>query len=144
MIVHVKRNADIEQAIAVVNLKEYFDHNIKFSYEPAFIGKDKQGLLKYRLVLRTCSREESKAGIAYSASGRKTSSACWHAHGMFFAVILNLDGWIEARDKKIKSHADNWQDFNVGNYYNPLQASNACRCSSNDILSSLGTVNHEV
>ena len=125
MVIHTDKIETIYNAINALN--KIYDGNIKMPYAPRYLGKDKSGLEKYRLVLRTF--DSSAAGSTRSASGRRTSSACWHAHGHFFEYIIAFGGYIEARDKKIKSKADNWQDYNIGNLYNPCLASEACDCT---------------
>lgn len=46
----------------------------------------------------TLGANSHKPGSRYSVNGRRTPSACWHAHGQFFELLFEL-----APDAKVRS-----------------------------------------
>jgi len=70
-------------------------------------------------------------GAKLSPRGRRTVSACWHAHGQFFDELFNVNPGAEiiALGKKITIYEGNWQhDNNIGSIVNPVLHSEACNC----------------
>lgn len=118
---------DLNKALKKVN--EKYDNNIIFN-RLEYVTKNK--------ILFTLRVENSRGyGARRSGSGRRTVSACWHVHGLFFDTLLqiNKNAVIISSMQKEKIFVDsygyirnNWKDFKAGNYHNSVKASELCDC----------------
>lgn len=111
---------DLNAALAATN--EKFGQNIQFA---RIEQRGKKGLFRLRTV------KTGGPGTALTARGRRTPSACWHAHGTFFEELLRIDpsAVITTAKSRIGAGGGNWQDYNVGSYYSPAYASTCCNCN---------------
>lgn len=107
---------------ALEETNKHFSGNICFKYEPKKIGR------KYRFTLRT--QNSSQPGARRTTQGHRNISACWHAHGVFFAELfkINPDAVIMAADHRVTKDKGNWHDWNISSRFNPLMYSDACDC----------------
>ena len=70
-------------------------------------------------------------------TGRRISAACWHVHGHFFNILLQLNKSAviitSSNPKKIymiQGHVqNNWHDWNAGSVLFPYNASEKCECN---------------
>jgi len=111
--------ANLDAALTIVN-KKYLG-NIRL-YDVGTRGKH----VKFRLK----TNDPKGPGVARGASGKRTGSGCWHAHGDFFEALLKVNpkAIIVTRISTISADGGNWQDVNVGSQVNYLDASEACDC----------------
>lgn len=105
----------LQNAIDTVNEKQ--GYKLMFVYSPLHEGN----YLRFRLK----SEKSGIPGSALSASGRKTVSASWHAHGYCFEELFKIapDAVIISAGVKIDTNGENWIDRNVGSNYSPCYAS---------------------
>jgi len=92
---------------ALGNLERKYGGNILF----AKIEQKSKVRIQFTLKVDCASGH----GSARSRSGRKTGSACWHAHGHFFDALMkvNTHAIVTTRDtQKISIYGGNWQDNN--------------------------------
>jgi len=124
MIVKNVNKEQMQQALNKLNAK--YDGNIAFYDGLQPVGR--------RLKFRLTAKSYDKAGWRKSFSGRKMKFACWHVHGDFFDILLDLfpNAVIRSQDKKIYKFCPdteivgNWQDWNVGSMIQPMMFSEAC------------------
>ena len=107
---------DIDAALDRAN--EQFDGNLQFNRGPDPVGR------RFRLTLRVANSKGAGAKLGFS--GRRTVSACWHAHGAFFDALPE-DATIRAGEQMIHP-GDPWVDRNIGSMMQPLFFREACDC----------------
>ena len=112
----------LEKALELTN-KDY-DDNLMFNRLEALNQKG----TTYRMTIRVKNSSGKGAKIGYT--GRKTISACWHAHGDLFDNILKLspEAKIRTAGLDIDINGGNWIDKNIGSIINPMYFSEACNC----------------
>lgn len=71
-----------------------------------------------------------KKGHRLGRHGRKMISACWHVHGNFFDILLDINpkATIKSLNRTIDVNGGNWEDWNIGSVIYPMWYSNACEC----------------
>lgn len=114
--------AQLDEALARINAKHY-DGNVIYNHEPEARGNALQFTIRVR---------DSRAkGARTGHTGRRTTSACWHAHGNLFDAVLELapDARIVTGATSITRDGGNWEDRNIGSMIQPLYFSEACECS---------------
>jgi len=96
----------ITEALDATNVK--FDNNIVFNRFDA-VGS------RYEVTIK-CISSRGK-GAKRGTSGRRTTSACWHAWGTFFDELFRLNPRIVviAQGNRITATNGNWFDRDVGN-----------------------------
>lgn len=115
----------IELALEKVN--EEFDGNVRFKRFERFNGRC------FTVTLTVNSSRKAGAKVNYWISTviagkkpRRIHAACWHVHGKFFDH-LPLGTKIVSNGSSFTSD-DTWEDFNWGNTYYPMSASEWCDC----------------
>ena len=113
----MKTNASLKEVKAAIKAV-----NDKYGYKIIFNRCETIG--KY-LHFTIKSEKSGIPGSRTSWSGRKLISASWHAHGYLFDELfaLNPDAVVYSNGRKITEDEGNWQDANIGNYYNPVMFS---------------------
>jgi len=109
---------ELEAALKIVN-KEYAG-NLRLEVDI------------HRRLFSLRVKELDKPGMSVSYSGRRSRSACWHAHGHFFDALflhINPGAVIYSRGNKITKNTGNWEHYNVGSSVSPVDASEQCYCS---------------
>lgn len=83
-----------------------------------------------KLIFTLRTNSSKNPGGARSASGRRTGSACWHAHGYFFEELLeiNPEAVIKSVIGTIDNNGGNWEDQNCGSMMYPAMMSDCCDC----------------
>lgn len=128
---------DMNKALEETN--KLYDNNVIFK-SIEWKGKN----IKFTLTVKTSKGKGSKLSISglmgFGNPKKRVCAACWHVHGHFFDSLLthNSKGIIDISmsNKKIYAIADfdsvsihgNWEDYNVGNPYHPVYASETCEC----------------
>lgn len=109
----MKTTASKQTVIAAINAV-----NEELGYMLSLNRADQSGKW-FNFTLRTPSRVP---GSRTSASGRQLAKASWHAHGHVFDQIFSIEpkAVIVSMGTKITAESGNWEDRNVGNYYNPV------------------------
>lgn len=117
---------------ALIKLNERYDNNIEF-YTTCL---DDDGLTPVgrRFKFRLTAKSYDKPGWRRSYSGRRMKFACWHVHGEFFDILLDMVPEAEIRSLDLKIHnlpmamgrMNNWQDRNIGSQMQPMMFSEAC------------------
>lgn len=102
----------------------HFGGNLKFRVEPKLVGLTRDGRFKHHVQLGV--RDNKGPGAYISSSGRRTSNACWHAHGRF--IDLLPEGTIVKGIRGETQPGERWVDAEVGNTYH----SSLCLCSKDD------------
>lgn len=112
-------------ALDIVN--EEYAGNITFQTAPESLNK-KETRFSFRLSVI----DSKESGARRSATGRRIAAACWHVHGDFFEALISITPTAEIRTAGgvINAAGGNWQDRNIGSYYQPLMHSEACECNS--------------
>ena len=118
----------MENALKEINI--LFNDNVVFNR----FDVQENGNIQFTLKVKN----SKEAGARFSPNGRKLASACWHVYGEFFDALLNENNSaviISSYTKEpIKIYMENdeivgnWQDWNAGNYYNPVKVSKLCLC----------------
>ena len=107
---------------ALQHVNDKFDGNICFKREPHQISAKRAG---FTLTVI----DSAASGGRIGNSGQRVAAACWHVHGEFFEYLFNQGvTLIIAGDKRMESHDDNWQDWNIGSNAQPMYYSEACSC----------------
>lgn len=116
-------SATFEQLRAALDhVNTLYEGNICWNREPERISKN-----KIAFTLRVI--DSSKPGARRSASGRRLVSACYHVHGHLFDYLLNNGvRVIQSAGQTIRSHSDNWSDWNAGSMMYPAYMSELCEC----------------
>lgn len=111
---------------ALNRLNKKYEDNIEFmELEP--VGR------RYKFRLKAKSFE--KEGWRRSFTGKRMKNACWHVHGEFFDIILDMVNEAVIRSSAHKIYNDqyshsrigNWQDWNIGSQMQPMYFSKACK-----------------
>ncbi len=125
MLVRNVRHEDITNALNKTN--EDFGDNIKFRrFDPA--GRTRQGDNKFTVTLTVVSSFE--VGSRRSNTGRRIASACWHVYGRFMDHLPEQAEIVSSfPTRHITKPGDDWQDWNVGSFFQPLPMSLACECN---------------
>jgi len=120
MIVRHATRQQLEKALSILNRK-YNNNIIWNNYEQK--GK------AFVITLRV--RDSHGMGSRLGFTGRHLVSACWHVHGEFYDILfaLNHKTTIQTSRMTMRSKTDNWQDWNIGSYVQPLMYSEACECN---------------
>jgi len=105
--------------LAIEATSNKFDGNIKSNRFDA-VGSH------YEVTIK-CKSSRGK-GAKRGASGRHTTSCCWHAWGTFFEELLRLNPNIViiAQGNRITSEGGNWVDREVGGFYESIM----CDCEA--------------
>lgn len=107
--------AEIEKALRVTNL--FFEGNLLFAkLEPHRHYCD--------VRLRVANSRGKGARRGYS--GRRITSACWHAHGSFIDALPLATKVVTSLGTTYPDNA--WQDTNIGSVMRPMMYSEACLC----------------
>lgn len=73
-------------------------------------------------------------GVLLDSKRRRTTSACWHAHGHFieelFEAVEEAEVYFDWTRSWITKAGGNRQDKNIGTEDHPLLISRACDCNS--------------
>lgn len=82
-------------------------------------------------------RKLNQSFLIFGKGIRANGSACWHVHGDFFDILLDLNAKIviSAGAKKIYKNeygqtVGNWEDWNIGSVVHPIYYSEACECDT--------------
>jgi hypothetical protein len=130
----MKTNATIEQLNEALNfVNVLFSGNIEFKDFSRLSSKTN----RFTLTVKDSHEPGARLGqmINHKGNRKHLRAACWHVHGYFFEYLfLKYDNIkIHAGNKKMLSNADNWQDWNIGSNYDPLNYSEACDCNKKPI-----------
>lgn len=126
-------NCNIEKLeLALKAVNSIFDSNIKLNNVKVLTAE------RVRFTLRV--KDSKLAGAAYSTRGRRTGSACFHAHGAVIDALIwqNCTVYTTRNRKraKITWYEDNWTDVLVGtNWHGDLKGiyhSELCLCTAYD------------
>lgn len=122
---------DIATALNMANA--YYGGNLTFKNGPDWTSGT---------VVRFTLRVESsgQAGAARGFSGRRSTSACWHAHRDVLAALFTLrpDAVVSTAVAKYEGASgflDRFPDTawrNVGSHMQPLYMVNACDCQADE------------
>lgn len=123
MLIRNVTDEDLENALRVVN--ETFGGNVYFFFKE-YAGRTRAGGSKFNVRLTV--RNSRGPGSARSHRGRRTKSACWHAHGIFFDALPPQAEILSGREEGIHRPGDQWFDYNIGSMMKPMYASEACDC----------------
>lgn len=117
MIRNVTRD-DLERALATANAR--YGGNLCLARCVA-IGNN------WRVRLRV--RDSRGPGHRVRISDRRrTTFACWHAHGDFFDALPKGTEIILAGESTPHRPGDPWQDRNIGSLVHPVMFSELCDC----------------
>jgi hypothetical protein len=109
---------------ALTRLNKYFKGNILFN------RFDVKGNWIH-FTLRVKDSKKAGANISHNgyANQRRTISACWHVHGMFFVEIFNINpaAKIWSWEQWVKKN-NIWRDYNNGSMMQPSMKSSCCDC----------------
>lgn len=85
---------------------------------------------------RLTVRDSRSLGGRLGRQGQYVRAACWHVYGETIAALLRAGAvrivagvGEDGKPLDIRSHADNWQDRNIGSQARPLYYSEACLCA---------------
>lgn len=121
---------DLEAALEEINAS-YYNGNIEFK-NIEDISSSKTDKVRFTLKVKS----SKAAGASRNPiSSRRSAAACWHAHGHFFDVLIKLvpDAEIVSAlqgKRIINKDGGNWQDAQLGSYFYPYYASEACDCNN--------------
>lgn len=119
------RESSLQYALKKVN--EKYDDNIIFN-NFQFQGN------RIRFTLRVVSSKGKghRLGMLNEGKQRRLFYACWHVHGDFFEHLFDIEpeAYVWSRGNKITQYEGNWEDYNIGSFFNPLYMSSACDCNS--------------
>lgn len=103
-------------------VKAIYNVNYKHGYH-LWINKISQ-LSKNRITF-TIRAITGNPGARYTATGRRSNYASWHAHGYLYDELFETDSniYVIANGKKITKFGGNWQDYNVGSVMYPIDFS---------------------
>ena len=120
MIIRKSSYDNITKALAITSKK--YNNNLIFNRLEAK-GKNFIATLK----VRNSKEKGAKRGF----SGRRTISACWHAHGDFLDNLINLSPEVDivSLGKHINIDGGNWVDWNAGSMMTPIYMSEMCECT---------------
>lgn len=134
MIVKNVSMEDMHKALEETN--RIYDNNVIFK-GIEWKGKN----IKFTLTVKTSKGKGSKLSVGglmgFGNPKKRVCAACWHVHGHFFDSLLTLNPNgiinISMTNKQIYSTSygviyNNWEDYNVGNPYHPVHASETCEC----------------
>jgi hypothetical protein len=113
---------NVQQAIETIN--ERYDGNVRFELTRIEYGR------KVDTVIGVLRVNDSKGkGARRSHSGRRTTSACLHAHGYFFDALP--EGTPISTANATLTAGQDWGNIDpqVGSLYNPVYMSELCDCS---------------
>lgn len=118
MIIRNATKQDVKDALNTVNL--FFGDNIIFN------RFDSTSATRHQVTLRV----ESSKGLGFKRgfSGRRTTSACWHVHGVFIDSLPIKARIFSSPFNKWVKPGDCWNDKNIGSLMNPQKYSDACDC----------------
>lgn len=135
MIVRNVTIGQLEEALITINNK--YNDNVCWKREPEYIAYSNR--IRFTLTVH----DSSGSGGRISPSGRRIRAACWHVHGDFFDVLLDIEPravintstrlvtgeqWMIYKDKH--GHiTNNWRDWYIESYANPMKFSRACHCN---------------
>lgn len=125
MIVRSSRST-IHAALGITS--RAYSGNIRFrSFDPIGpVGSD--GRARHRLTITVDGGDDGRS--VDPIRGRRIAAACWHAHGDFFDVLLELDpgARVSALGRTITVDGGNWEDMKRGSMMYPTRASEWCHC----------------
>jgi hypothetical protein len=119
---------DLRNALDILNVK--YEGNIKFK------SMEMRGR-QIQFTLTVC--DSRGKGSRKSIQGRRISAACWHAHGDFFDILIDLNpeaeiktGMDNLNNGIINRWGGNWFDKNIGSVAFPaafpFYFSESCDC----------------
>jgi hypothetical protein len=129
-------NATLQEVnTAIGELNKRFEGNIRM--------KDRKQLSKNRLQFTITVYDSKKIGSKRSyhmlrSKPRRVSAACWHVHGYLFEELFKINPSCFVRTSlgrykhMVTEEQGNWVDMNVGSYFQPVNASEACNCAEFD------------
>jgi hypothetical protein len=125
----MKTNAKLEQLREALNfVNKSFDDNIKFKTLEQKTSK----IISFTLTVKDSKKPGGRLRYQLTSKGNRKhiAAACWHVHGYFLEYLfLNYSGiYVWSLGKKLTSNNDNWEDKNIGSYFQPLMFSEACDC----------------
>lgn len=133
------KNATINQMdLALTELNKKYDDNIIWNRAPEHIGNQ----LRFTLRVKSSRGKGAKLGRIGEQVGkpaRHTINACWHVHGDFFDILLDMvpeavvkssivTGDIVIYKDSTGTVIGNWQDWNIGSIMYPVMYSESCLC----------------
>jgi len=130
------KKEDIDKALALTN--KVFNGNVVFKrFDSGARGMSHT----VTLTIKDSNADGGRRGYNFRKDGERTRvhSACWHVHGVFMdsVFINNPKARIRALGRIITAEDGNWEDSNIGSYFNPLMHSEACECDNDHGLSLL-------
>jgi hypothetical protein len=139
----IKNVTEKQLETALARLNEIYNDNIKMFTE--YIGKTRNKSEKYRVNLRV--KDASKNGVGRKINQswindhkgiKSNGSTCWHVHGNFFDILLNIESKAIIQTQYGKIYKDsngsiigNWEDQNIGSLMLPIAYSELCECLDN-------------
>lgn len=130
------KNITITQLNTVLEqINNLYDNNIVWNRSPEPVGKQ----FRFTIKVKDNKGKGAKVSYRYASKPRRTASACWHAHGSLFAVILiicpkaiitssNNLGPIKIYKDSDGCIVGNWTDWNIGSPAYPVPYSASCEC----------------
>jgi hypothetical protein len=120
---------EIDKALEEINKK--YDSNVEYK---GIENLKTIRFISHRVTLKV--KDSTKAGhrlgftLTSKGNRRRINSACWHVHGDFFDVLLEINEnvIIKTGDKTVDKNGGNWQDWNIGSQHMPFYFSEACDC----------------
>lgn len=117
----------VQIARALWKTNEIFDGNIEFKAVEYKGESDGMGFPLYKVTLRV--KNSAAAGARRSAAGRRTASACWHAHGAFLDALPQYTLVTTGIPRRRKFWPDErWEDWTVQHCGRRDKISNLCDC----------------
>lgn len=129
MIISTTRNA-IESAMA--ETRAIFGGNIEFRSIESTRTVPVRDSDRNRFRATITVRDSAGSGASWNpGANRRISAACWHVHGLFFAILIRIDpnATIRTFAGTIDRDGGNWRDFDRGSIMKPSRASEWCHCS---------------
>lgn len=107
----------LDEALELANT--VFENNLIWNRAPERAGR------KWRCTLRV--KDSGGPGARRGHTGRRMISACWHAHGAFFASLPEGTN-VKAGPHIMHLPEGNWQDWNAGSRLRPVSIASLCEC----------------
>lgn len=119
---------ELQQSLELVN--RIYEGNIIFkNISP--VGRR----LRFTLTVKDSHKKGGRLSQSQFHPGRHICAACWHVHGNFFDALFSIreNIYIYSQGRKITAMAGNWHDKNIGSMMYPVNFSEACECTENQI-----------
>jgi hypothetical protein len=131
----IKNVTESELYEALRNISVKYDGNIRMNVE----AKGNHFKVNLRVISAKAGgkgRKLNQSFVIYGKGIRANGSACWHVHGDFFDVLLDIQPKAIIKTMMTTIYKDeygqtrgNWQDKNIGSIMNPINYSEACECT---------------